>query len=572
MTEQTQVTNSPTAPGGGNNRMLIIGGIAALAVIAIAIIGAIILIPRLFGADENAIAGVMPPETAVLIELNVLNLTSDDARRVARAFEGILDESDVDFDAENPVSLLEDLDDQLEEATGLTITDDILPWIGPNLGIGLLELDIESFDQGDTPQLIFAATIRDTALADQFIEDLIVVIEDESGNDVDEVEYGGALVFEIDSDFEDERLAFGRSGDIFFIATNIDVLEDAIDAQKGENLGDVAEYKTTIAELPRDRAVTLYMSGKALEDTAKSAERSSDFDNFDADVIEDLGIIGIGMAATITAEGIRIDVTSSYESLSDEQQALLDAQTNKIETAEFLPESTYVFLVGQRLDLLWQNGIAALENAGFEEGDLEEAMDLFDDMFGFNPNKDLMPLLNGEYSIAIIDSDEGLIEEEFNINLGAVVMIGSSSRAELAELAEDFADGLDEMGMRVRDSNKNGVAIYEIRETSGPTLAAYGVSDKYLVLSTSDESIESLFAGGANLADSDKYKNVWRAFPRGTIPVMYMDLTGLFTALEDLDRSIEDAAEVNPVYAFAMGTNSKNNTSQTTMIFFVAGE
>ena len=103
---------------------------------------------------------------------------------------------------------------------------------------------------------------------------------------------------------------------------------------------------------------------------------------------------------------------SSYESLTEEQQALIDAQSDDLKTAEFLPESTYVFLVGQRLDLMWQSGLDSLSNSGVNEGDFDEAMDLFDDMFGFNPSDDLMPLLDGEFSLAIIDSDEGLIAQE----------------------------------------------------------------------------------------------------------------------------------------------------------------
>ncbi|MCB8947710.1 MAG: DUF3352 domain-containing protein, partial [Ardenticatenaceae bacterium] len=293
MTEQTQVTNSPAAPGGGN-RMLIIGGIAALALIAVVVIGAIFLIPRLFGADENAIASVMPPSTSLLVEVNALNLANEDAQRVARAFEDVLDESDVDFNADDPASALEQLDDQMDEATGMTITDDVLPWIGPNLGIGLLELDVEAIDNNEIPQIIFAATIREIEPADIFIEDLIDVIEEESGNRVDEVEYGGALVFEIDSDFEDERIAFGRSDMIFFIATNIDTLEEAIDAQNGESLAGVEEYQDTIASLSGDRAVTVYMSGDSIEEFANAAEDSPDFEGFDADVIKDLELKGVG--------------------------------------------------------------------------------------------------------------------------------------------------------------------------------------------------------------------------------------------------------------------------------------
>lgn len=571
MTEETIVTNSSTnSGGGGNNRMLIIGGIAALALVAIIVVGGIILLPKLFGSDTSAIAGVMPPDTTMLVELNALNLANEDTSRIARAFQNVFDEADVAFDAEEPGQALENLDDQLKDATGLTITDDVLPWIGPNLGIGLAELDIEAMNQGDPPQLIFAATIRDTAVADIFIEDLIDVIEEESGNRVDEVEYGGALVFEVDSDFDDERIAFGRSSEIFFLATTIDLLEDAIDAQQGENLGDVAEYQDTIADLPGDRAMTIYISGEGIEDAAKGAEDSGEVQGFDAGVVKDLGLIGVGMSITAVPEGIQVDFASNYENLTDEQQAMLDAQTDKIRTAEFLPESTYLFLVGQRMDLVWENALNSLD--GVNADDLDEAMDLFDDMFGFNPSDDLLPLLNGEYSLAIIDSDEGLVAEQFDTNLGLVVMAGTSDSEELANLAEDFTDGLEDQDMNVDDSGNDDVTVYEVEDASGELVGAYGVSEDYLVLSTSGETVEGLFLGENNLADSDKYKDAWDAFPRGTIPVMYMDLDGLFAALEDIDPTVADAADVNPVYAFAMGTRADGNSTHMTMIFFIAGE
>ncbi len=571
MTEETKLTSNSTASGGGsNNRMLIIGGIAALGLVAIIIVGGIFLLPRLFGADESAIAGVMPPETSMLVELNALNLANDETNRIARAFEDVFNEADVDFDAEDPGSGLESLDDQLEEATGLTITDDILPWIGPNLGLGLVELDIDAINEGEPPQIIFAATIRDTAVADVFIEDLIDAIEDDTGNRVEEVEYGGALVFEVDSDVESERIAFGRSSEVFFLATNIDLLENAIDAQQGENLGDVAEYQDTLAELPADRALTIYVSGQGIEDSASAVEDTSELEGFDAGMLEDLGLLGVGMSVTAVAEGIQADFVGNFESLTEEQQEMLDAQTDDIKTAEFLPESTYVFLVGQRLDLVWQNAMDSLD--GVNEDDLDEAMDLFDDMFGFNPGDELLPLLNGEYSLALIDSDEGLIAEQFETDLGLVVMAGTSSSEELAGLAEDFADGVEDQEMSVTDSANDDVTVYEVEDASGELAGAYGVSEDYLILSTSGETIETMFLGEANLADSDKYQNAWDAFPRGTIPVMYMDLDSLFAALEDVDPTIGDAADVNPVYAFAMGTRAEGSSTHTTMIFFIAGE
>lgn len=571
MTEQTQ-TISPTSAGGGNNKLLIYGGIAALAVVAVVVITAVFLIPKLLGADKNAIASVMPKDTTILVELNALNLANEDTQRISRAFEDALDDGGVNFNSDDPAGLLKDFDDQLDEASGLTISEDIIPWIGPNLGIGLVDLNIRSLENNEIPDLIFAATIRDTDVADKFIEDLINAIEDESSNKVDDREYNGVLTFEIDSDFDDERLAFARSDKIFFMTSNLEILEKAIDAQNGDNLGDVAEYKDAISQLPNDRALTIYISGNGIEDFAKAAEDSGEFQGFDRDMIDDLGLTGMGFSATTTKEGIRIDYVSSYENLTEEQQALLDAQTSKIETADFLPESTYGFIVGQRLDLIWQNTINTLSNSGVSEDDIDEAMNLFDDTFGFDPSKDLLPLLDGEYNIALIDSNDGVIAEEFNVDLGTIIMLGGSDGKELANLAEDFKDGLEDQDLNVDDSSSDDLTIYEIGDPSGDLLAAYGVNKDYLVLATSSESIEDLFAGDVNLADSDKYKDVWDPFPRGTIPLMYVDLWGLLAVLEDADASVSDVANVNPIYSIAVGTNSNDNMIQTTMILFVSGE
>ncbi|VAW42858.1 hypothetical protein MNBD_CHLOROFLEXI01-1899 [hydrothermal vent metagenome] len=570
MTEQTQVT-TPT-PSGGSNKLLIYGGIAALGLVAVGVIAAVFLIPKLLGADENAIASVMPPGTTILVELNALNLANEDAQRISRAFEDALDEGGVEFDADDPASFLEDLDDQLDDASGLTFTGDIIPWIGPNLGVGLIDLDIDAIDNNEIPQMIFAATIRDIDLADEFIENLIDAIEDETSNNVDDQEYSGVLTFEIDSDFDDERLAFARSDEMFFFASNLDTLEEAIDAQNGESLGDIAEYKDTISELPSDRAMTVYISGSGIEDFAKAAEGSGDVEGFNSDMIEDLGLTGLGFSATAIKEGIRIDYVGSYEGLTEEQQAIVDAQTDDIKTADFLPESTYMFIVGQRLDLIWQNAVEVLDQSGVSEDDIDEAMNQFDDMFGFDPSKDLIPLLDGEYSIAIIDSDDGALAEEIGADLGSVIMMGSSNGEELLNLAEDLKDGLEDLDMNIDDSSNDDLTVYEIEDPSGDKIAAYGISEDYLIVATSGRTVEDLFAGEPSLADSEQFKNAWDAFPRGTVPVMYIDVFGLLDAIEDLDSSIKDTVDVNPIYAIAVGAKSSNNMAQSTMIFFVEGD
>jgi len=579
MTEETQVMNQPPTPPnnnegssvGGPNRMLILGGLGALVLLILVVIAAVLLIPRLFGAGAGAIASVLPPDTSVLVEVNARNLNNENTTRIANAFEDVFDEADVEFDADEPQSLLETFDEELEDEIGLTISDDVLPWIGFELGIGIIDLDVEAMDEGEVPQWIFASTIRDEAVADEFIEDLIDAIEDETGNDVDDDEYNGVLLFEVDSDLEEEQIAFGRSDNIFFLAANMDTLEEAIDAQNGENLGDSEAYQNLIAELPGDRALTFYMDGETLQDTFATAQEEAALEGvegIDSDLLDEYDFTAVGLAVTAIEQGIQLDAVTLYESLTEEQQALLDAQSDDIQTAEFLPESTYMFLVGHRLDVTWETIKDSMDAAGMPQDDLDEAMDMFDDTFGFNPDDDLFPILDGEYSIALIDSNDGLIAEEFGADLGAIIMLGSSNGEELAEISEDLTDGLEDQGLDVDDSGDDTVTIYEVEENGEP-IGAYGVSEEYIILSTSADDIENLFADEASLADSEAFQNAWNAFPRGTVPVMYLDVASLLAELEDLDPEVEETADMNPVTAFAMGTNADDNATRSTMILFI---
>ena len=50
------------------------------------------------------------------------------------------------------------------------------------------------------------------------------------------------------------------------------------------------------------------------------------------------------------------------------------------------------------------------------------------------------------------------------------------------------------------------------------------------------------------------------------------ELSDVVNSASDSDPSINDIADVNPIYSIAIGTNSSKNMTQSTMIFFVSGE
>jgi hypothetical protein len=577
MTEQTMISPPrqtppppPPAPpekSGGNNRMLIIGALAAVALLVVIIIAAVLIIPRLLGGGGDSLADVMPLDTTILVEANVANLLTDDAIRVGAELEDAFDAAEIDYDSEDPATLLETLDEEMDDMLGLTVTDDILPWIGTNLAIGILELDLEAIDDGETPNIIVAATVRDNDAADTFIEDLVDAYEDEMDYDFGDDEYEGVLIF---AD-EDNELAFGRSDNIFFLAPSQDDIEEAIDAQNGENLTDNEVYSSFAGDLPNDRALTVYLDGQQLEDLiAEGGNVAPELEEVDPDVVEDLGLEAIALTLAVVPEGFRLDSIIKVEEYTDEQQELIDAQSDDAETIALLPDATYMYFVATGLNLYWESVLESLDSAGLPMDDVDEAMDEFDNQFGFNPADDLIPLLDGEFSIAIVDSDEGLAAQEFGADLGLVAILSSSDMEEMEGLVEDFTDALGDMGMDVGDSEEDDYLLYEV-EAFGEMAAAYATSQDYLIAGTGPEVIESLYADDDKLTDNDFYKYAMGALENNTIPVMFLNLAEILSLAEDIDPSVEDVNDVNPFTAVVAGART-NNTTTTTSIVFVVGD
>jgi hypothetical protein len=575
MTEQTMISPPrqtppppPPAPpekSGGNNRMLLIGGLAAVALLVVIIIAAVLIVPRLLGGGGDSLADVMPVDTTILVEANVANLLTDDAVRVGAELEDAFDAAEIDYNSDEPESLLEVLDEEMDDMLGLTITDDILPWIGTNLAVGILELDMEAVDEGETPDIIVAATVRDNDAADAFIEDLVDAYEDEMDYDFGDDEYEGVLIFED----EDNELAFGRSDNIFFLAPSQNAIEDAIDAQNGENLTDNEVYSSFVGDLPNDRAVTVYIDGQQLEDlVAAGGDVARELEDIDPDVIEDLGLQAMALTLAVVPEGIRMDSIVKVEEYSDEQQALIDAQSDDANTIALLPDSTYMYIVANGLNLYWESVLDSLDSAGLPMDDVDEAMDQFDDQFGFNPADDLIPLLDGEFSIALVDSDEGMAAQEFGADLGLIAILASSDMEEMGGIVEDFTDALGDQGLEVNDSEEDDYVLYEV-EAFGELAAAYATTEDYFIAGTGPEAIEDLFGDDDKLTDNDFYKYAMGALENNTIPVMFLNLGELLSLAEDIDPSVEEVNDVNPVTAVVAGARTDDTTTITSIVFVV---
>lgn len=550
-----------TTPNTQNNNQRNI--IIVIVVLALVTAVAIFFLLRLFRNNSNATADAMPPTTDFYIELDTLKLVNDDTVRIYDALQPLIDKLNEGQVDPPEGDFLGELDNQLEEELGLTFSENIQPWLGGSIGLGILEFNPEMIDSNEPPNIILAISVRDKGEADQFITDLTAALT-ENGDTVSEVEVDNQTVYIVDSQENDTQTAFTRSGDLMLVATDQTTLATALEAQDGDNLSSANAFKNGIDALPEGRFITTFISGDFFTAFYESVEGEVDVPT---GFLNQLPYESISFGVSTSNEGVKIDVKSFLGEISDEQSAFFEAQQPGFDTAENLPANTFMLLSGQRLDLNWN---IIQDSLGTTGEDLDESMALFADEFGFNPLTDLLPKLDGEYAVALYETNGGIISTLGEINLGALVMFESSDTSGLLDLTDGLNAGLETGLGFVAEGVESSATVYRL---SSPAFngegIAYGISDQHVLLSTSENDINAALTPDSSLADSDLYKSTWNAFSNDTTPTLYLDLGQLLAFYQTVDPEVAEFVEVNPITAVALGSHFDDNVSTTTMIFFI---
>jgi hypothetical protein len=490
------------------------------------------LLPRLLGADEEAIANVMPEETAVFAEINLLNLQNAASRQVAAAFAGVITAADVPFNSNDPTTAFNIFDPALQQLIGLTVSEDVRPWVGMNVGLGLLPPG----EDGQARWLL-AATVREGSNAEEFI------------SQVEMTAVNGATAVQV--------------GDLVLIASDPATLAAATAAQEGLSLADSKRFQEALAQLPEERAATIYLNGADLNAFLATAVPESS-----AGVVEAIrGVLptytAVGMAAYVTEQGIQVDMVGLHAELSEVHQALLAAQTANPErlradtpTAALLPEGTAVYLTGQRADLLWQLLKGSLDGLGYSEADVDEAMELFAGLFGFNPETELLATLDGDYAVALLPAAEGTIGP----GLSVVALVEHSDPTTLAQQAESFTAGLELLGVTAVNTN----SVHQLSDPDGQPIAAYAIPDGYLLVGTDVAGVTAVTQATSHLNEKPSYQDAWASLPDGTIPVLFVD-TGQLAGL------LPTGTATNPITQAVFSTYSHEAMSRGTLILEIGG-
>lgn len=518
---------------------------------------------RLTGGYDS-IAKAIPEDANMYVSVDMLRFLDEDTRGVINAFAA----SAGDPDVMNRDEFISKIDKSLMESFGVTFSDDILPWIGQYIGVSFIDFELDSYGEPEYADWVLALESHDKKAVDEFISKIIDFTSKKTGYDFSTQSYKGTDIFELDTPNDYEKIAISHSKGILLISTRASGIQKAIDAQTGVSLSENQDYKDTMDGLPTQRLVTAFLSGNLFSDITAYLGNELDQNIPTPSIYQSMGI-----SLAIIDDVIRTDVFTAFEldQLSEEQKSNLSSEGSSGEIAVNFPEDTLLFITGGKFGNTWMTIKNLLvDSMGGDEEDFDESMEMFGNEYGLNPDSELFPYLDGEWGLGLYRDQSGIINFQFGIPLGAMLVVETSNQSSLDASINKFMDNFGGFGLiTIKEKTISGVPLYVAAPfLLNTTLLSFGTFENHFLLGTNDETLAESFNSDQSLANYAQYKDVWTKFDSGMNPVFYMNFTELTGFMEDY--STEELGPLDPIMKIAIANSPlKDNTTHLTIFVYV---
>jgi hypothetical protein len=534
--------------------------------LVVLVIGALLFFfgARLFGGGDP-IAEIAPHDTMFYMSFDFLKVRSEEVADIFQVFQ--------EMSGVEEMTMIEALDESMLDEFKMSFSGDIIPWIGQYGAFMILDGDVY---KGDFDYM-FVVEARDIGVADQFIADFVLALDEASGMDFSGEEINGITLYTHEPDYGD-AVFIAREGGFLYVANSEEAIFNSIELKKEDSLAKTEGYVNTLAEIPDDRIALMYIGGGFYQSFLDAMAEDLYYSGIDE--LESLGLGGIGMSVSAEDAGLRFDFAVSYdeEDLSDYQKEVLTVEYLAPTTDALVPEDTFLYLGISRNDV---PSFTQLSDSPMCTEDTKEALELFEDEYGISI-EELFDMFAGEFAIAIAPAWDGILAEMGEANLGLSIFASTNDEAGFSGWFDDLLDVFaQQMGgeFKRRDANIGDYQLKElVAEEYGEslTLVYYGADNGYFILGTSEGMLEDGLRGKRSLADSETYQNTWQAFPKGSVPYLYLNMIELIDFVKDSGASysmdemhyLEDTVEKMPVIAVSMNSPSELARSFT-MIFFI---
>ena len=575
----------------------IIGALAAVSAVAVVAVGAAMyfrLIPipgpilaLLIGAQTPEYsARYYPPDTVAYAwvtlapggkQMDYMQETWDRFNEF-RAFRRLVDELQAEF----------------EEETGLDFDHDIAPWIGPDASAGFVDYD----SRRDEFVAMAVIGVRDEEAARDFLRGWLEYLEDNDGADFTRSSYKD---FETWVD-EDVHQAYALDGESLAFATTANGLEEIIDGIAGDidrSLADSERFQEARDSFASPRFASVYVDLHGADDLWEEFD-DGEFQQFDTEVWGNQDPEWLGGTATWNDRALAtevvlplgIDYPLQLENLEDPAR-LAPADTLLLVAGAFDPDVSDWRAALRHYDLadsIPSDGeleeinrlIQSLTEGDAPElrsrDDLSDALDVVlwvaEDATGIDLERDLLDHLAGEAILVVSDADFERVADDPLLNpVDAGILLSHRENGErpLSRTVNDVADMIEErldpfIDVETIRMGPAGEAILfhldgDFVETDySPGLVLNG---GYLTIGTTEGMLEELVdlqnGESASLASRPGFAVATGHLPGDLQSLIYLDLRRIIRQLDPDDVGLSsDEFDIleSSIGAFAFGSHS----------------
>jgi hypothetical protein len=538
--EQAAGPGAPDQARARATRAGIITGVALAVIAALAIVlfldpFNLHLIDRLTGRYDAAMTA-MPPDTKFYIGFDLRNVSPNKLDRVIKPFASKVEGAEI----QEYEDLLKQIDEGLEQDLGITLTDDVIPWIGQYVGLGVLELDMQGVDlfgySGTEPEvhMVVALEARNRAGADAFLSKIGDYWTREHDLQSRTLEHGGATITYWPAEDPSELLAYARVRGLVIIGQYADDVGLAIDAYRGDSLADDPAYRDLVGDLHKDRGLTMFTTGTAMG-TIYEDVPAFEFAAGQFDILQ-----GYAMTLAVVDAGLQLDIVTRIDDAqyTEEFGKPYPITTTPLAPPDLIPADSVIYLGGFSMDSFWQNYQTSLEQSG-TAADVNEAIQLLSDEIGVDL-EEFFTALDGDFAMAVLPVGFGPEAEPFSVLLpfDLLLMIGTSQQAEVLEMLDPLAAALgDALGVGLEAEGRGDFTIYDVYDPYMETsVFLFGAGKDHLVLTTSADLLDEAFGGGPSLATSERYQQAADALPGTMEPFLFIDVQGLVGMIQEFQK------------------------------------
>jgi len=511
----------PTRPVQRGNRNALIAGASAIGVVAAVAVTSVLVWNAIVGS-AFASAEVVASDADIVITFDLLQVRdSERVDRLVKAFTvpaaeaGWIDEGDTDA--------FGTIDSELERELGITLADDVAPWIGRSVTIAVwIDPLGGGFDTNAAGnKVIVSAVVRDRDQAASFVAKLARAAAADLDGTIDTSAMGdGELTKITPGDSFSDPFVIYLEGELMIMAIDAADVAEALDTRDGESVLDDDYYRSIIDQLPSDRLIAVYVA----TDWMTEALRGPLFADPSFDLAQLEAITGLGGSMSLEDDGLRFDAVYGFEP-STEDTISESFQAGRVDLVDNLPAATLAYFAAMIPDGAIEDGIQSLRE--IDPFAYDELVDEAQQALGFDPFAEALPGLGREVVFALTNTRTGLMAEASGFDLGLAMGIGVLDR-------EPVADALARIEQVLRD---NGIELAVGDDVTsflfdGSDVVSYALSDDVLAAASAVDLAKSVaFGSESTVTDNERHRQLDADLPGDGLQV-FVDIQGMFDVFD----------------------------------------